>query len=382
MRPSCAGGERGAGLVLALVILLITGILAAAAASAVKTLMRDSLYQGRALEAQALAETGGEAALARLSRDRAWRQGFRGKGFSKGSFDVTLSSGPNPVVTATGLARPLVPFGRTRRTVSFRVRLLPVPSMPYAAAAEESLLIMAGRAAVDSYDSRSDKAPAEFGRHGDVATNRDLAVAGSGEAVLGDATYRTGGEPPPDAVSGAVQRVLEPFPMPLEDGSAFAEDHDNLSGIAPSALYDPGRRSLTVPAGSTAAIRSGVYHLASLRVDGTLRARISDGPVVIFVAGYLRVSGAIENPSRIPANLILYGVKAGETWTFSGSAPLHGVVYAPLAEVVVGQTVFGALAAKKLSLLSGSIHYDLALRGAKSGFPRLVPGTWTAGLRR
>ncbi len=368
--------ERGAGLVIALLTLAVTGILAAAVSSAMRTLLRDSLYQERLLQAQAIAESGAEEALARLSRDGAWREGFGKKGFLEGYFEVVLSSGPAPTVTATGYSKPLALFGRARRRVSFKARVVPLPRLLYGVAAGDTLFFIAGQSLVDSYDSEADPDPREFGKNGNALTNRNLVIAGKGTAVYGNAAYRTGSEPPLGAVSGQVLKSQQDLALPPEDGSAYVGENDNQAGLQPSFIYDPARRRLLVPWNAVATIRSGVYHFNEMRIDGTLRAKPVEGPVVIYLSGGLNLTGNLENPSKIPANLVIYGQGSNIAWTLAGQRPLYAALYAPTTDVILSQSLYGALAGRKVSFLRGALHYDSSLGGPRAYAVRVAPKSW------
>jgi hypothetical protein len=413
--------SKGFGLVPTLGTLAVTGILAAAAASAMKTLLRDSVYQERLIQAQSIAESGADDALAQLSADATWRSGFR-KVCLGGSYDVTVSSGPFPVVTSTGWSKPVAAFGAAHRTVKLQARTLPIPQMLYAAASDQTLSIV-GLSSIDSYDSQLDLNPPAFGSAGSVWSNKDLLASitatgysafpsspgiGAGIVgrfgafsrlrnrmsaarsvstatvfgVLGDASYMTGGAPPQGAVKGKVSKSEQPLVLTPEDGSAFTDVNDNLAGLAPLSHYDAAKKTFTIPADSTGTIRSGVYYLNGLVVSGVLLTDYTNGPIVIYLNGSLIVYGMVRNGSRIPSNLIVYGLGKGGVWTLSSPEPIHAVLDAPTWDVSESGTLFGAIEGRRVFLTNTALHYDVSLRRPRSYATSILPKSWTVGFAR
>jgi hypothetical protein len=200
--------------------------------------------------------------------------------------------------------------------------------------------------------------------------------------VNGDASYITGGAPPPGVIKGKVAKAEQPFVFTPEDGSAFADVNDNMAGLAPLSFYDPQKKVFTVPANSTGTIRSGVYYLSGLVVSGVLLTDYTNGPIVIYLNGSLIVYGVVRNGSRIPANLILYGLGKGGAWTVSSPEPIHAALVAPTWDVSLSGTLFGAVEGRRVFLTNTALHYDLNLHRPRSYATAILPRSWTVGFAR
>lgn len=373
-------GSRGVGLVIALVTLAVTGILSAAAALIMRTLARDSLYQKKLIEAAAAAESGAEDALLQLAHDGKWRAGFAGKSCPGGYYDVSLSSGAIPTLVATGYGEFFSIFGRARRKVSFRVEAVPIPKLDYAILAGDTLSFTPYNI-VNSYDSLKDVTPYRFDQSGDVASNAGIQMSSWHPVVYGNAAYKSGFAPPAALVLGSIRKLSAPLDLPTEDGSAYLDENDDLTGLSPSSVFDPAAKSLVVTSTVPATIASGIYYFHAVDIQGTLTVQVNNGPVVLFVDGPFTLSGKLQNDTHVPANLIIYGSGSKEAWTLAPQEAIYAAVVAPTRDLVLRQGVYGAVVGRRVLLAqaAAAVHFDVSLQRPKSYFIRRLTGTWRAG---
>ena len=106
--------------------------------------------------------------------------------------------------------------------------------------------------------------------------------------------------------------------------------------------------------------------LSNLNVTGGGKIVLQEGAsLTAFVAGDVLISGAGLLNAGPPENVQIYGVASeSQAFDFQGSGSLHGVVYAPKADLFLSgaTSLRGALVANELSMSgSGSIYYDEAL---------------------
>ena len=109
--------SRGSGLVVSVIVLAALGAMSIGSVAVLRTLRRESLYQKRILQAEALAELGIQDALRKLADDPTWIDGFAQKPMEDGYYDVSVSTGASTTVTSTGYAGAMHLLGRPFRTV-------------------------------------------------------------------------------------------------------------------------------------------------------------------------------------------------------------------------------------------------------------------------
>jgi hypothetical protein len=99
-----------------------------------RTQVRESVWTLRQAQARAIAETGLDDALYRLSRDTTWREGAANRPCGGGSYTVTVSTDEPPWIEATGYSEPIVLLGPAVITVRAKAEY----------AWDKSLLVHAG----------------------------------------------------------------------------------------------------------------------------------------------------------------------------------------------------------------------------------------------
>lgn len=371
--------SRGSALLISLITLAGVTIVAATTVATLRSLKRESLWQARVLQAQALAETGASDALAQLASNPAWRTGFSAKALSGGTYDVSLTSPARPAVKSTGYSRAMALLGRAVRSVQFKAESLPLQQLSYGAIADRDLSF-GDSSAIDSYNSETDPSPPTFGLASSVRANDDIQVSPVHVAVFGDARW-TGSGPPAGTFTGTSSAVASTV-LPSQSGSGYLNENDNQTGLNPASVYNPANKNVLVPIGSTATIRSGVYYFRKLDINGRLETRLVDGPVVIYLDGAMTVNGSLANLSKLPANLYLYGQSVFNV-AINSAEPIHAALVAREADVALQSVLYGAVAGRDV-LLTGTakIHQDLSLQRATAHAVRVIPGSWTTSYRR
>lgn len=373
--------QGAVGLMISLIALVILTIISATTAFSLRSLRRESLYQKMLLQAQNLAGSGGQDALEQLGLNENWRAGFNQKPLKNGYYTVALSTDTRPWVTSTGYAPSLAFLGRAFRTVKFRAAVSPIPQMNYGLMGN-TLVTLLGDARINSFDSEVDPDPPSFGSSAAVWSNGAVVFTRLSYSVYGDCYYFVPPPPLPLTVSGAV--VLSTYTQTLgfTNGSGYANDNDNATGISPASAYNPGTGDLTIASGKTVTLNSGIFYINNITMTGTLFINITNGPVVVFLNGNLSVTGGgkfSKKVTNVPPNFIIYGPNSGsQTYSIDSNNKFWGVIRAPNAGVTLNNEFFGAISAATITLQNGArFHQDLSLLRPKVNSVRIVTGSWS-----
>lgn len=374
----CAQGQRGMAMLMTLAILVVVSALAGTTVLTLRSLMRDSVYQKRLLQAQAIADAGSQDAMRQLVSSGTWRTGFSQKPFAGGYYTVSLSTHTRPWITATGYSPTLALLGRAVRTVKFKANVLPVTRKPYALICRKKITTEA-LATVDSYNSETATDPVLFSTSAVVWTNQDVGLA-LGSVISGNLFYFSGSAPPAGTVLGTVTKSTYTQTLLYFSGSGYVNDNDNLTGLQPQTYYNPGNKDLHVTAGSTATIKTGVYYFNRVDIDGRLDVKITNGPVVIFFDANLTVTsgGVLNNPTHIPGNLLMYA-QTVNTIAVDSTTPIYAVIEARTADLTLNSAFYGGISGDTCVLEAGArLHQDLSMQRPQINTVRVTPGTWTS----
>lgn len=382
MKALGPAGSKGSTLVMNLIALAVFSMLAAVVYRITRFQVAEAVYHMRLAQAHGIAEAGLEDALHELYADPGWRAGFKNKPFAGGSYTVTISTEDPPWVRSTGYSRPIVFLGPAVKTVAVKVKIRWSNQASCAIQAASRLSI---DGVVSAYDSAVNPNPLLFGFGAHVCSNGTLeALAG---IIRGNATYFSGSPPNLDLVEGQIIHSTYTTPLASHDGSAFADANDNLTGLAPASVYTGVTKDVYVPLAQTATLRPGVYYFNKLVVDGTLVADTVSGPVTIYLTGDLNgaasaVTGGIENTSRIPSLLSIFG-QGKQNIYLKSAIPLRARVETPGGQLHISQIVYGKAAADVVVLTGAAFRFDKQLGG--EGSPSSVgweAGTWSASYAR
>lgn len=405
----------GFSLPISLVIVLIAGLLAAAAYSLMRAQTRETLYQSRLAQAQAIAEAGLEDALLQLSKNLSWKTGFSQKAFVGGYYTVTVSTDDtNPWVESTGYGPAITGFGRAARTVRAQANI-------------EGFTNFASTFTVNwamtAFDSSIDRTPTcqisnmaangcSFGA--DVFANNTIVTAAGAVRINGNAHYANPASTAPAAstVSGTISVAASSSTVDIVDGSAFLANNDNegVNRIVPSAAYSTTTMILTVsPAtddsNGRVTLSSGTYYFKGINVtSSSLRIDLntSDEIATIYLAGRLFVSpkGGIDSNDHCTVNgggckaynVHIYG-QGGSTMTLSGYDNTgYGAgntdnltyldLYCPEDAVTINQRLLGRAVGKTVTITNpygGSNKRPIFFFDRQFGYSQATGAKWVSG---
>ena len=115
--------------------------------------------------------------------------------------------------------------------------------------------------------------------------------------------------------------------------------------------------------GRNLTLQAGTYHFRDFRLAGGSTLSIA-GPVLIYIEREMRFdNGTVANQTEIPSNMQIF-VGQGPV-NIQGGHQLHASIYAPEADVIIGNGsgFFGAIVGKTLSATGTNLHFDQSLAG-------------------
>ena len=372
--------NKGSTLILNALIMTVFAMTAVIVYAAAKSSVTAVVHDAREVEAQAIAEAGLEDAMHSIYMDPSWRTGFIQKTFGAGYYTVTLTTSilTPPFITSTGYSSSLLLTGRAVKTVGAQVEYT-AGACPYAVMAAGN----GGGAAVtidgkaDAYDIAQTLTPAatDFITGATVRSNKEVTVGGAAcppAHILGDVTYVTAG-PAAACVTGTIAATtttltVADFPEPATN--------DNLTGITPSSAYSGGMaQKLDVNAGETVSLSSGTYVFKQMNIasTGILNVYTSSGSVSIYLKNNFNASSGcqINNLSKVPSRLHVYGINGGNHITLNCATPLHAYLEGSQSNFELAQEMYGHFCSDKVEISSatgavGLLHYDLGGGGLVS----------------
>jgi len=229
----------------------------------------------------------------------------------------------------------------------------------------------------DSYNS--DLGP--YSRGNNQSENGSICSAGrvnlaSGANVFGNAAGSNVRIAPGSnaQIHGAITGP-EDFDLPPNPAPPF-NDNSTVDPNPPHGdPYHTSNNDLIVDQGRTLTLEAGTYHFNNVRVGGGGRLQLN-GRVEIFVDNELRFdNGSVTNIDLPPEDFTL-NVGRGPV-NIQGGNRIHGVIYAPNAEVRIenGTEVSGSVTGRTLELQGGAqLRYDESLNAnaPPPGPPELV----------
>lgn len=245
-------------------------------------------------------------------------------------------------------------------------------------------IAMAGGSNTDSYDSRAGAYNAPLGggnfnkgSDGDLGTNGNVNVSGSGTEINGDAGAGGTVTAPAGAVTGTTTNSIAPIEFsPVTPCGPPYHNGSGMTGSGYKYISDPTSKQygeLTLSAKETLTLAPGSYCFKSVNSLGEITV---NGAVTISVTDISSFGGnGIANTTGVPDNLKIYSSftstssASGLTVTAAGTQT-YMVVYAPLANVnLTGNSAFyGSVVGKTVSMTGGaSLHYDKKLEDTSDG---------------
>ncbi len=357
--------SRGVTLVLNLVALAVFAILGVVVYGAIRSQVREAVYNERLAQAHYIAEAGFEDALHSLYLDPAWRAGFNQKSFAGGYYTVSLSTNTPPVITATGYSANIALLGRAVKTVGA------TPVFTYTAGGSGSgfaiigdqLAEVDGPGQVNSYDPTVSLTPSSFNSGAHIWSNKDAKTT-AGATVNGNVYYINKNNTVAGTVLGTVIDSTYTLTMPNTTCAACAAANINSTGITPASCYAAGTKDLTAANGVTCSLVSGVYYFRNITVNGTLNVT-STGTVTIYFTGAISMDGtcSVNSSSKIPSRLLFYGGSGTSTNVINSSAPLHAYLEESSGAWNISTPVYGRVWGKNVTVKNvagAAVHVDLS----------------------
>lgn len=232
---------------------------------------------------------------------------------------------------------------------------------------------------------------------GFTATSGEFPVAGDNVQAMGGGSPRVGDYTSPIDSSQSYDPASIPAAKSIPSDATVKTGRITWSGsngyvAQPATNEVVDLSSISLSGTRNLHLQPGMYKVSSLSIAGQAKITLdagSDGqfgPVQMFVEGNVPGSNVIQvtgngilNSSQVPGNLQIW-YNGSKTVMMAGNGALHGVVYAPNADVrAIGNgQYYGAVVANTV-LASGNagVHFDEALgtSGANWGLTYNQTGT-------
>ena len=396
------GNRRGDSMVALLCFTVVTAGLCAAMSTMVGTRVSLARMSRDVMGAMDAAESGLSASRVELYMQK--DPGGDGIGTISGSIDNGEYSVSCTAIDATHMR--LVSTGKrgiARKAIESVVTVEKQQWSPwFAAAFGDKFVTVSGGTFTDAYDSTLGTYASQATHvapdgtvyaiaDGDVGSNGDVTLNGTGSKVNGDATpgpsstvYYNGGS----WVSGTTTPeekpvVLPPIDMsPVTDASgailASAKDYSKFTiskGVKISANGD-----ISISAGGQITIPEGNWYINSIKSTGGATIVIQ-GKVKMFVKHSIDLASAtIQNQLQLPTALQIFGMgdtsaNSADIVKLNAGAGLYAAVYAPKMEVTIsgGGAIYGSITAGSIKNTGGSaFHFDEALVGSFVGSSEML----------
>ena len=285
------------------------------------------------------------------------------------SYTVTGNLGSGYTIQSTGNS------DQAQRTVSCTLQL----QGPFEAAIfTEQYLYMKNGSVVDWYNYDADDGNLKIGTNSTASGSVRL---GNSVTIKGDVAVGVGGDPDTVITLGnsatiegqttalTEKQELLPVTVPealqsLPSGGTIREDTIITSSAKYNRIDLGNSETVTISGDVTLYITGDVIlgNSAELQIE-------EDASLSLYLGGNLegKNSSIINNLTRDPQKLKIYGLDSCESMRFKNNTDLHGAIYAPDADVVMDNsaTVYGAVVAKNFYMKnSGTFNYDASLREA------------------
>ena len=229
------GDERGAAMMVAMMILLMLGFIGVAAISTSVTDMNITANFQHDLQSLYVADAGAEHAYAARRDTVGWSRGFIDVPFANGSYTVTVTD--STTITALRDTVILVSTGtRADAQSTVEVRLAATHAFGWGAFGRESIKLCGGTF-TDSYDSDSGTyAATQRLSDGDVGSNGYVDICGSAD-INGDARTASYGDMDIGGTADVSGDTSTTAPLVIFDPVPQSEvDYARLNSSAPAGL--------------------------------------------------------------------------------------------------------------------------------------------------
>ena len=221
-------------------------------------------------------------------------------------------------------------------------------------------VVITGGSIVDSYDASVGPYPNGDGDEGNVGSNGNVSMAGSGATINGDATAHGTVNYEPSVVTGEITEGAESIPLdPVTPCGPPYSDGTGISG----GTYNATKGELK-SGGSTADITlsPGTYCFASVTLKSGNSLSITGVTKILLTDKSDFSGGVLMNPGT-PRDFLIISSYAGtgDGIKVAGGSMARAGIYAPEAEVKLtgGGEFFGSLVGERIEVNGGTLlHYD------------------------
>ena len=237
---------------------------------------------------------------------------------------------------------------------------------------------------ISAYNQGADDPPLQIGTN---STDSGAIMAKTGVTIDGDIVVGPGGDPDvvinnttEAAITGETYPSLVTHKTPDVTVPQYLVDMVSSGTIGTSATLSGPAKYDTINLGGTTGYDpnktdkvsvSGdveIYVTGDLKLGNGDEVEIPiDGSLTIFLGGNLYVdnSGAINNLTKDPTKLQIFGLDTCQNMDFKNSGTFYGSIYAPDADVHLFNSfeLYGAVVANSFSQdMNANFYYDMNLR--------------------
>ena len=396
--PKNRDTERGAALIIAILVTLAMLIVAMPFLTKLSGQYRSTEKTYRQLAALNLAEAGVERAIWELNHGNIanWEGDENLKTLTISSFqasggtdvggiviEVSEHDSDSPVIQSRGRV-PHIGTATLDKTIRVQLEVSGGRSLFDFGIFGDEGVEMAGNAQTDSYDSREGEyGENNVGDQGDTGTNAShyscLFLRNNAD-IYGDAIVGPGADPVSvivtqnnSGISGEQTALEEEKELPtvsppegLPWRGAYSIGHNDEDTIEESGEYT----SFILQSNSKVTITADVtlYISGEFSMESNTQLEIDNGvTLIIYLGGTFsqRSNSQINNLSQDPTKLQIYGTEYfTPTMTWRSNSSFYGAVYVPEATVHYDSNAdfFGSVVANYVEVDSNAgLHYDLAL---------------------
>ncbi len=295
--------------------------------------------------------------------------------FSYSIKKITLADG-NDLYTLTSVGK----SGRARKKVNCTLEMKGI--FEYAIYVAENLTLRSGTT-ISAYNQGADDPPLQIGTN---STDAGAVTCKTGVTIDGDIIVGPGGDPDV-VINNTTEATItgETYPSLIKNKTPTINVPQSLADMVSSGTVD-GTTTISSPAKYDSINLVGAStdpnKIDKVTVDGTVKIYVTgdlrlgngdeveilpDSSLVVFLGGNLYVdnSGAINNLTKDPKKLKIYGLDTCTNIDFKNSGVFYGAIYAPEADIHLynGFTVYGAVVGKSFTQdVDANFYYDMLLR--------------------
>ena len=392
--------QRGAVLLVVLLVTVVIGILGAAVSLRSVNEARLVLRQTSSTQAFWLAEAGAQKAYYDITKNNCLSMkneatqivctGCSSCGTGNKVLTGTLGAGTYQVVvnngatqlTSTGAFAPNANTPALQRAV--QASLAGSPLFGYAAFSVGNMTL-SNNATVDSYDSAlGNYGGANIGEVGNIGTNSGLAnaiVLDNNVTIKGGVSTGAGG------TVSIGSGVVITGPVTHDNNVSLASvdiPPDLVSAVSPGALSFSNDETKTLTAGDYKYDNIIFNNNVKLIISGDVNLYLTEDPALqsgnnaqviinsdsrlnIYAEGRVIFGNNVilNNLSKLPSNFIIYSRYTGANGvTISNNGTFYGAIYAPDTDIDMSNnvTVYGAMVGKTIDISNNDkVHFDEAL---------------------